>query len=67
MVPRDYFELCRNSAILGIKEYGIHSEGTHRRLGANGHRTLTRTDRNENNRAKVIRNDSSLVVRIPTS
>ena len=59
-------ELCRNSAILGIKEYGNRSEGTHRRLGVDGHRTLTSTDRNQNNRAKVIRNESSLVVRIPT-
>ncbi|HTQ40091.1 MAG TPA: recombinase family protein, partial [Pirellulales bacterium] len=59
-------ELCRNAAILGLKEYGHRSEGNHRRLGTEGHRTLVNSDRNKENRAKVIRNDSSLVVRKKT-
>ncbi len=63
---RTILELCSNAAILAIKEYGNRSEGWHRRLGADGHRTLTSADRNDKKRPKIVRNDASLIIRKPT-
>ncbi len=63
---RTVLELCKNSTILGIKEYGNRSEGHHRRLGADGPRTLTCADRNQNNRPKLVQNDPALVARAAT-
>ncbi len=54
--------LCRNKAILGILEYGRRSEGRHRRLGADGPRQVTRSDRVDNKKTKGIVNGSDIRV-----
>src|SRR5262245_44150482 len=56
-------ELCRNPMILGIQRYGKRSEGTIRRLGAEGPRLLDDKDRHENGTTRIIFNDPSLQVR----
>lgn len=58
--------LLENRTILAIFDYGRRSEGKHRRLGPDGWRFLTDSDRNAiTGRPKVIQNDSSLVTSIP--
>ena len=61
--PGTVLSLCSNAAILGIKEYGVRSEGKHRRIGERGARSLSESDRNARKLPKVIFNDPQLVVR----
>ena len=58
-------ELCRNSAIIGIRQYGRRSEGAHRRLDADGSRVLTAEDRNADDRPRTVFNDPSLTISRP--
>lgn len=63
--PNTVRALCRNSAIMGIREYGVRSEGTHKRLGANGPQSLDDRDypHVSSDMPKLIRNPDE--VRIP--
>src|SRR5262245_33735145 len=56
-------ELCRNPMILGIQRYGKRSEGTIRRLGAEGPRLLEEKDRTENGATRIIFNEPALQIR----
>ncbi|MCY2924494.1 MAG: recombinase family protein, partial [Planctomycetota bacterium] len=55
--------LCENEAIIGNLVWGIRSEGTHRRIGADGPRLLDAADRNVENLAKIVVNQKELHVR----
>jgi hypothetical protein len=55
-------ELCRNPIILGVQQYGRRSEGTIRRLGAEGPRLLDENDRSPAGEARIIFNEPALRV-----
>jgi len=59
-------EICRDPINIGLQEYGRRSEGAHRRLGKEGPRLLTESDRNVQDRARTVLNAPSLTVRAPT-
>lgn len=64
--PNTVNDLCNNQAILALQAYGRRSEGAHRRLGHDAMpRLLDDSDRTLDGKPRVIRNDSSLVVRAP--
>jgi hypothetical protein len=63
---RTVLELCRNPAIVGIVSAGRRSDGAHRRIGADGPRLLSESDRDANDNPKLIQNDKDVVISSPT-
>ena len=62
--PNMVGELCRNATIVGVQEYGKHSEGKIRRLGANGPRLLDEDqDQAADGKLRIIINDPALRIR----
>jgi len=55
--PGTVAELCRNSAIISVQQFGRRLEGEHRRHGADGFRLLQESDRNALGKAKMVNND----------
>jgi len=62
---RTVLDLLRNPAIIGRLRYGRRSMGKHRRLGAQGPRTIEEGDHNQEGKLRVIHNAESLLIRQP--
>ena len=55
-------DLCKNTTILGIKQYGRRAEGKHRRLAKSGWRLLDASDLNQDGNPKIVNNEATVIV-----
>lgn len=58
--------LIENQAIIGMAVFGVRSEGSHRRFSPDGPRTLTESDRTEEDRARNIFNPKDALIVVKT-
>jgi len=58
--------LLENQAIIGMAVFGVRSEGAHRRFSPDGPRTLTESDRTEEDRARNIFNPKEELIVVKT-
>lgn len=61
--PTTVRDLCSNPLIAGIKQYAKRSMGTYRRVGPDGPRELTESDRGAGGRPRTLENPHELRVR----
>jgi hypothetical protein len=58
--------ICLDPINVGLQEYGRRSEGAHRRVGVEGPRLLTDTDRDVQDQPRTVMNDASTRTTAPT-
>jgi DNA invertase Pin-like site-specific DNA recombinase len=65
--PSTVRALLNNSAIAALKQYGVQSEGKHRRLGPDGRPRLLEEADEANGTPRVVNNSADIVIRAPMS